>query len=130
MQSEPDPTEVDYPRCNVMLAAGVINGLEVRDLASGSQLVTFSLRAPGPESGATSLPIAYFDPPVWVYDLVDDTPVVVSGGVRRRFYRTASGVTGSRVEIVVHAMSKARERKRTQALVQRAHAAIDAIEVA
>jgi Single-strand binding protein family len=85
---------------NVVVMCGVCSGgSEVRDLASGTRLASLSLRVKDGDAAATSVPVTVWDPAGWVEDLVEGDEIVVVGSVRRRFYRSAAGGTGSRVDV-------------------------------
>lgn len=91
------PTTLDA--CNVVLLAGHLSGPpRRRELPSGSVLVDFDVTTRG-DSGTGSVPVAWFEPGAAADRLDAGTPVVVTGHVRRRFFR-AGNVTQSRTEVV------------------------------
>lgn len=97
---------------------------EVRMLPSGTHLVTFNLRAERPDGGRTSVPVTVWEPPTWLESLDPGEELAVLGWVRRRFYRTGDGGTGSRVEIEAEAVARTSDKRRMAALRRRAvHAA-------
>ena len=99
---------------------------EVRLLESGSRLVTLALRCPGGDGKATSVPVTVWDPPPWVETLVPGDPVIVVGRLRRRFFQRAGGI-GSRVDVEAESIGRAQERRRVDAAVRRAFAALESL---
>jgi len=97
---------------------------EVRLLESGTRLATLALRCPGGEGKATSVPVTVWDPPPWVETLTPGDAVIVVGRLRRRFFQRAGGV-GSRVDVEAESIGRARERRRVDAAVRRALAALE-----
>ena len=95
-------------------------GVEIRVLGSGTRLASLSVTAPVPgQAAATSVPVTVWDPPAWLEALAPGDDVVVVGAVRRRFFATASGARGAKVEVeavhVARATPAQRERSRTRA---------------
>jgi single-strand DNA-binding protein len=68
--------------------------------------------------------VAWLDPPGDL-DLEPGTEVVVTGHVRRRFFR-AGGSTQSRTEVVADQVVKARARAKARRAVEEALATVDA----
>jgi single-stranded DNA-binding protein len=102
---------------------------EVRILESGTRLATLAVRCPaGPASDerATSVPVTVWDPPIWVESLEAGDAVVVVGRMRRRFYQRPGGV-GSRVDLEADLIGRARDRRRLDAALRRAHEALEAL---
>lgn len=104
-------------------------GVEVRVLASGARLASLSITAPVPgQAAATSVPVTVWDPPAWLDGLAPGDEVVVVGAVRRRFFATASGARGAKVEVeashVARATPAQRERSRTRAQARLADLAV------
>ncbi len=102
--------------CNLALIAGRCSALVLRTLESGSRLATFAVRAPGGDR-ATSVPIAWWEPPAWAESLVEGDAVVVAGRVRRRFYRSGAGAA-SRVELEVERLARAGRAREIQAVIR------------
>lgn len=95
---------------NLVILRGHLSSAPVhRSLESGSILVTLEVSTPTP-SGTASVPVAWFDPPR-PPDWEAGEEVVVTGQVRRRFFRVASG-TQSRTEVVAIAVMPARHLAR------------------
>lgn len=85
----------------VVLRGHLSSGPVVRELQSGSVLVSLEVTTPDGSGGRSSAPVAWFDPPrsSSVANWSEGEEVVVLGSVRRRFYR-AGGGTQSRTEVV------------------------------
>ena len=101
---------------------------EVRVLESGTRLATLAVRCPAGTAGsdrATSVPVTVWDPPAWIETLEPGEAVVVVGRLRRRFYQRPGGV-GSRVDVEADMIGRARDRRRIDAALRRALAALEA----
>lgn len=85
----------------VVLEGRLARPAELRQLPSGTSLVTLEVTIRGEGKPAETAPVACFDGPAWVSALPADAGVVVIGRVRRRFFR-AGGATQSRTEVVAH----------------------------
>ena len=104
---------------NIVVLRGVLSSAPVlRDLASGSRLLSLEVTTRDLEGRAASVPVAWFDPPA-ATSLSEGDEVVVEGAVRRRFFRTGA-VTASRTEVVATAVVPARRRKSVDSLLERA----------
>jgi len=103
----------------VVLRGRVSSPPAVRDLPSGSRLLTLALRVPTSDPSATSVPVAVWEPAAWLETVGPDDELVVTGTVRRRFFR-AGGATGARVEVQAVAIARAGDRRRRAALTRRA----------
>jgi single-strand DNA-binding protein len=105
---------------NVVIVRGVLSREpELRTLPSGDKLGQFEVTVRSPERPTASVPVAWFDPPAAALKLASGSEVVVTGEVRRRFFRTPAG-TGSRTEVVATAVLPATQRKRVRAAVDAA----------
>lgn len=93
----------------------------IRELASGSQLLSLEVTT-DTESGAASVPVAWFDPPS-VPEWTVGTEVAVRGVVKRRFFRGAGG-TQSRTEVVAQDVSALTKRRQAQRLLEQARSAL------
>lgn len=114
---------------NVSVLAGPCSAVpEVRELESGRRLATLAVRVPSTNGRATSVPVTVWEPPAWVETLDAGDDVVVVGRVHRRFFRTATGATGARVEVESEVIAKGGDRRRREALRRRAEGALDALE--
>ena len=82
-----------------------------------------TVRAPGQPT--ETVPVVCLDPSSATRALAAGTEVVVTGRVRRRFFR-AGGTTASRTEVVAEAVVAARRRAQVARLVDAAVAALDA----
>ena len=108
----------------------VVRGVLSRDprstvLASGSVVVQLDVTVHEGESPASSVPVAWFDPPASAGSLAAGREVVVVGRVVRRFFRTPGG-TGSRTEVVADRVVPATARARVRAAVVAAAARLGA----
>lgn len=113
------------PGVNLVVLRGVASSpAELRTLPSGRRLATLSIRVPGGDSRATSVPVATWDPPAWLADLDADDALVVVGTLRRRFFRDGRGATASRIEVEATTVGRGGDRRRRQAAVQRATRAL------
>ena len=83
---------------NVVILRGRLSSVSARRiLSSGSELLSLEITTVT-ESGQTSVPVAWFDPPAGAEPAIGEE-LVVRGTVRRRFFRTGAG-TQSRTEVV------------------------------
>jgi len=112
---------------NVVVLRGRVNRPPVeRMLTSGDRLAAIDVTVPGGVAGATtgqgprsqSVPLAWFGAPAWVADLAPGTEILVSGRVRRRFFRSG-GSTQSRTEVVVEQAAQLRHVAKCVALLRR-----------
>jgi len=110
---------------NVGVVRGPCSGApEVRVLESGSRLATLAIRCPAGDGRATSVPVTVWDPPAWVEQVGPGDELVVVGRMRRRFYQHPGGV-GSRVDLEADLVGRARDRRRVEAALRRALAALE-----
>ena len=101
----------------VILRGALARPPEVRDLRSGEVVVEYDVVVPGRDGvAAEHVPVVWFAPPTGAGDLEPDTPVVVVGRVRRRFFR-AGGATQSRTEVVAGKVIPARRAKAAERAV-------------
>jgi single-strand DNA-binding protein len=96
---------------------------ESRVLPSGTPVVAFDVTTQRPGERAETVPVSWFDAPASVVELEVDTEVVVTGRVRRRFFR-AGGTTQSRTEVTAACVVPARQAKRVQKAVDAALAEV------
>jgi single-strand DNA-binding protein len=119
---------------NVVVLRGRVNRPPAeRVLPSGDHLTTIDITlstAPGGDDGPPreAVPLAWFSAPAWAIDLEPGDEIVVAGRVRRRFFRSSSGLQ-SRTEVVVESGAPARQTARAAAVLRRAVEAL-AAEVA
>ena len=105
---------------NVVILRGTLSSDPVsRDLASGSVLVSLELTTTVDEA-SVSVPVAWFDPAKEVTFAAGDV-LVVTGTVRRRFFRSA-GVTQARTEVVATEVVPAGRSRQVASAVARAMA--------
>jgi single-strand DNA-binding protein len=106
---------------NVSIVRGTVSRPpESRVLESGSTVLSCDVvvRSTGK---AESVPVSWFDPPARATKLREGDEVLVTGRIRRRFYRSA-GRTQSRTDLVADTVV------RTSARVQMAKALAAAVE--
>lgn len=102
-------TTMSLDATNVALLRGWLSSApRRRELPSGSVVVELDVTTRG-ERGATSVPVAWFDPGSNVEALAEGDEVIVVGHVRRRFYRSGS-LTQSRTEVVAQRVVPAGRR--------------------
>ena len=106
----------------VVLRGTLAKEPEVRELATGSVVVSFEVSTPTP-TGIANVPVAWLDPPGNVV-LTPGDEVVLAGQVRRRFFRTA-GSTQSRTEVIAARVVLASNRRGASALLRQAAASLD-----
>lgn len=100
----------------VRLVGRLSAAAEVRTLPSGDEMVTFRVVIDrGPRSSGSRATVDVIDCVVWsagqrgrVLGWAAGDVVEVSGALRRRFYRTSGGATGSRTEVEVLSSSRRR----------------------
>jgi single-strand DNA-binding protein len=120
-QSVPDrpATDVGPDRNLVILSGALSRPPEVRTLPSGDTLVAYEVTSrPAAGGGALTVPVtcASRQAPV---DLDVGAEVVVTGVVRRRYFR-AGGTTQSRTEVVADAVVPARQAAKARRAIERA----------
>ena len=109
---------------NVVILRGTLSSDPVsRELASGSVLVSLELTTTVDEV-AVSVPVAWFDPAKEVAFAAGDA-LVVTGTVRRRFFRSA-GRTQSRTEVVAIEVVPAGRSRQVNSAVSRALSRLEA----
>jgi len=102
---------------NVVILRGTLSRPpEHRSLPSGDELGQFEVTVRHPDRPTASVPVAWFDPPAPALALEAGTEVVVTGEVRRRFFRTPAG-TGSRTEVVAARVIPVTQRARVRRAV-------------
>jgi hypothetical protein len=123
-------TDLDVmPTVNLVVLRGVASAPpEVRTLTSGARIATVSVRTHALGPGATSVPVAVREPSAWIEDLDEGTPVVVVGALRRRFFKTRTGGTGTRVEVEARAIGRGGDRRRLEATRRRAEEELHGLE--
>lgn len=96
---------------------------ELRELPSGDRVVHYEITVRD-RSPADSVPVVWVEPRAGWDAVVAGDEVVVTGRVRRRFFR-AGGSTQSRTEVVADKVVPSRQARRARALVDRAAAALE-----
>lgn len=113
---------------NVVVVQGVLSRApELRELPSGDRVGQFEVTVRVPDRPTASVPVAWLDPPERALRLPAGSEVVVTGQVRRRFFRTPAG-TGSRTEVVASHVLPVTQRKRVRAAVATALEEVRAVE--
>ncbi|MCU1353320.1 MAG: hypothetical protein JWM05_2529 [Acidimicrobiales bacterium] len=108
----------------VMLQGTLSRAPELRELKSGDQLVAYEVTVERDDGPSDTVPVVWWDAPDRAHALGQGAEVVVTGRVRRRFFRVG-GVTASRTEVVASAVVPARQRRRADAALARARALAD-----
>jgi single-strand DNA-binding protein len=104
---------------NIALLWGTLSSDPVeRTLPSGTRVLNYEVTTQGGEGPAGSAPVAWFDPPRRLPAVAKGDEVVVIGEVRRRFFRTATGVTASRTEVVADKVMPAKPIARVERVLE------------
>ena len=104
---------------NVVILRGVLSRpAEQRVLPSGDLLVVYEVRTRVDDGPADTVPVVWSAPPGRGL-LEAGQEVVVTGRVRRRFYR-AGGATQSRTEVVADAVVRAGDGRRVRKVMEAA----------
>jgi single-strand DNA-binding protein len=104
---------------NVVILRGHLSSApSTRTLPSGDTLVTFEVTTRPLEGPAQSVPVAWPDAPRRAATLPPGAEVVVTGRVRRRFFK-AGTMTASRTEVLADAVLPVRQALRVQAAARR-----------
>lgn len=112
---------------NVSIVRGTLSHPpDTRVLASGTTVVSYDVTVRPDEGPAETVPVTWFDPPTAATSLVEGDEVLVTGRVRRRFYR-AGGRTQSRTDVVADEVVRTRAKVRAARALQ---AAVDRLGVA
>ena len=111
---------------NVVVVRGTVSSPpDVRVLPSKTVLVQLQVTTRLPAE-TLSMPVSCWNPAGWVEALEPGDEIVVAGRVRRRFFR-AGGATASRVELEADVVARATDRRRVQAALRRANAALECL---
>jgi single-strand DNA-binding protein len=97
---------------------------ELRELPSGDCLVNYEVTVRD-RSPAESVPVVWIQPTAGWERIVAGDEVVLTGRVRRRFFRTAAGGTQSRTEVVADRVVPVRQARRVRDLLTRASTSIE-----
>ena len=102
---------------NIVIVQGALSRpAQERLLESGDRLVAFDVSVRREGEATETVPVVWFGAPPSAAELTADTEVVVTGRVRRRFFR-AGGSTQSRTEVVADAVVPTRQRKKARAAI-------------
>ena len=108
---------------NVVMIRGTLSSVpRERDLPSGSLLMQWEVTTDG--DVRCSVPVVWFGPPTSVRGLGAGVEVVVSGVIRRRFYR-AGAATLSRTEVVASRGARAGRTRVVESIVDAVIASFD-----
>lgn len=109
---------------NIVVLQGVLSSApSSRELPSGSVLVTYEVTTPVEGAAAASVPVVWFDPPEAGATLEPGTEVVVTGRVRRRWFRVG-GASQSRTEVLAASVVPTRRARSAAKAVARALEAV------
>ncbi|MGI8940191.1 MAG: single-stranded DNA-binding protein [Iamia sp.] len=103
----------------VILCGAVSRPPSTRPLPSGDQLVALEVTTPPPQGRAKQVPVVRPTGPERLLRLEAGAEVVVTGRVRRRFFR-AGGATASRTEVVADAVWPAHHAARVARVLDQA----------
>ncbi len=113
-----NPTETGL---NFAILVGVLSSeVETREIQDRGEVATLQVRVSSLD-GVTTVPVTMWAPPAWLLAAGEGTPVLVVGKVRRRFWRTPVGTTGSRVGVEATSVTRDGPRQRAS-LAKRADA--------
>ena len=105
---------------NIVVLVGELSRVpDVRELPSGDSLVAYEVTTRNTDRKAESVPVVWFGAPATAADLDAHETVLVTGRVRRRFFRSG-GATLSRTEVVAETVVPTRHRKRAGRALSRA----------
>ena len=105
---------------NVSIIRGTLSRTpDHRTLDSGTTIVAYDVTVPADDGPAETVPVSWFDPPAAAARLDEGDEVLVTGRVRRRFFR-AGGRTQSRTDVVADAVVRTSARVRTAKALDRA----------
>lgn len=125
----PEDVEAEAPTwLNLVVVRGECSGPpELRELESGRRLASVSVRAPGPDGRATSVPVTVWEPAGWIEELTEGADVIVVGAVRRRFFRAATGGAATRVDVEAVFIGRAGQRRQLDAALRRTQETLDVL---
>ena len=96
---------------NIAVVRGVVlRPPTERDLSDGTRLVSIDVSVNYADRPTESLEVVWMNPPASVDLPRQGNEVVAVGRVRRRFFRTTSGTTVGRTEVVADTVLTARQK--------------------
>jgi single-strand DNA-binding protein len=114
------------PGTNACLLVGTLTRApELRLLPGGSSVLSLDVRLERSEGAAESAPVTWSDPPPAALRWSAGEAVLVTGRVRRRFFRSG-GATQSRTEVVAESVVPLRQRARAARAVDELRARLEA----
>ena len=115
---------------NVVILRGMLSRpCALRELPSGEHVAGYEVTVRHEDGPADTVPVVWHGAPAWACGLDVGEEVVVTGRVRRRFFR-AGGSTQSRTEVVADAVVPRRRRKRAIEAIDAAIQQVEADELA
>ncbi len=108
----------------VALVGRLSKAAEERVLPSGSRLASFDVTVAREGARSQSVPVVWFDAPPSACSLDQGTEIVVTGRVRRRFFRTELAVQ-SRTEVAAHSVQPCKRTRKTRQMLARARWGIE-----
>jgi single-strand DNA-binding protein len=97
---------------NVTIVQGTLSRPpDRRVLASGATVVSYDVAVRTDDGPAETVPVSWFEPPAAASRLGEGDEVLVTGRVRRRFFR-AGGRTQSRTDVVADTVIRTSARVR------------------
>jgi single-strand DNA-binding protein len=111
---------------NIVILRGVLaRPPEERELPSGDRIVTYEVAVPSPLGRTETVPVVW-TPPAGRGWWDAGEAVLVTGRVRRRFFR-AGGATQSRTEVVADRVVRGGDARRARRAVEQALAAAETL---
>ncbi|CAB4647619.1 unannotated protein [freshwater metagenome] len=111
---------------NFAILVGVLSSeVETREIQDRGEVATLQVRVLSLD-GVATVPVTMWAPPAWLLAAGEGTPVLVVGKVRRRFWRTPVGTTGSRVDVEATSVTRDGPRQRAS-LAKRADAILASV---
>ena len=115
---------------NIVILRGMLSRpCELRELRSGDHVAAYEVTIRHEDGPADTVPVVWHGAPAWACGLDVGEEVVVTGRVRRRFFR-AGGSTQSRTEVVADAVIPGRRRKRAGEAIDAVLRQVEADELA
>lgn len=105
---------------NIVVLQGVLaRPTARRELPSGDTVVELDVATVADDGRTETAPVVWADGPGWLDELEPGAELVVTGRVRRRFFRSGAG-TVSRTEVVATTVVPARDTRRARKAVRAA----------
>lgn len=104
---------------NVVLVQGAVTRAPEAWPVAGGEVLGFDVTVRQEAGPAAAVPVRWENPPAWAAQLAEGDEVLVTGKVRRRFFR-AGGGTQSRTEVVAGAVVRVRPGRRSRTAMDEA----------